>query len=557
MQEFYDELLRKIKENKIEDKDSLSKLKNQIAKKYSMSKVPKDMEILINLKNKSKKLSSLLLSKPIRTISGVAPIAIMTAAIACKHGKCTFCPGGPGSYFGDVAQSYTGNEPASRRALRNLNDAYLQVFNRLEHYALLNQPFDKVELIIMGGTFPSFDKKYQDDFVAYAFKAMNDFSEMFFKKDKFDVDKFKDFFEIQPDFKDAERTKRLHKKLFKIKGKADLKKEKLRNETSKIRCVALCIETKPDWCFEDEINQMLNLATTRVELGIQSVFNDVLKATNRGHTVEDGIKATQLMKDSFLKVGYHMMFGLPKSNAKKDISSFKEIFENENYKPDALKMYPCRIFPGTPLFELWKKGKYKALTDDEAYDLLVEAKKFVPEYCRIMRIQRDIPGTLNEAGPKKTNIRQILHEKGVKCRCIRCREPGARKISWKDVKLNIKEYEASQGKEIFLSYDDVKNDILLGFCRLRIPFKPFRKEITTKSAGIRELHVYGAAVPIGEEGLIQHKGLGLELMNKAEEIAKNKFDCNKMLVISGNGVKEYYHNKLNYKKDGVYMSKKL
>ena len=303
---------------------------------------------------------------------------------------------------------------------------------------------------------------------------------------------------------------------------------------------------------------MLKLGTTRVEVGAQSLYDEVLKITNRGHTVKDTIESTQLLKDSFLKVTYHMMPGLPLSNKQRDIEMFKELFANQDFRPDSLKIYPCLVMPGTGLYQLWKQGKFNPINLEEAADIITEAKKYIPEYVRIMRIQRDIPTKVTAAGVERTNLRQyvndLLIKKGISCNCIRCREPRNKEIDFNKVKIHKNIYEASKGTEIFLSAES--KNVLLGFCRLRIPYKPFRKEITQNSAGIRELHVYGTATALGERGIVQHRGIGKDLLRYAEEIAKDNYDIKKMLVISGIGVREYYSN-LGYKKEDPYMIKLL
>lgn len=551
------ELIDALKQKDL-SKEKLSKIKNKLCKKYKVRQPPTDIEILLHASPEDIQEMNLIV-KPMRLQSGVAVIAIMSYPFACKHGRCLYCPGGPSSFFGDVPQSYTGREPATMRAIRNKYDAYLQVFNRLEQYIALGHIPDKIELIIMGGTFPSFDKKYQEEFITYSLKAMNDFGKEFFPEGKLDFIKYKKFFEMPGDMKDEARVKRIQERVLSLKGKSELKKEQKINETAKIRCVAMCIETRPDFCLEKEIDEMLKLGGTRVELGVQTVYEDILRKIKRGHTVKDAVLATQLMKDSFLKVGYHMMPGLPGSSPAKDIKMFEELFTNPDFKPDALKIYPCMVIEGTELYELWKTKKYKPLTTSVAAKMLVEIKKSIPTYCRIMRVQRDIPTTMISAGVDRTNLRQyvskLLKEKKIKCQCIRCREPKGREIDFSKVQIKRLDYEASGGKEVFISAET--GDILLGFCRLRIPYKPFRPEITPKSAGIRELHVYGTAVPVGEKGeALQHKGLGRKLMLEAERIAKEEFGCKKMLVISGIGVREYY-KKLGYKQDGVYVSKAL
>ena len=549
----------------IRNKKELIKLKNRLTKKHHLVKVPKDIELLCNLDKKNiERYRKLFISKPVRTMSGVAPIAVMCKPFACPpQAKCIFCPGGPGSVYGDTPKSYPGGSPAHLRGERNYYDPYLQVFNRLEQYSLLNQDFSKIEFIIMGGTFLTYPKIYREEFVKYAFKALNDFSEMFFDKNEFNIVKFKKFFELPADVKNAERTKRIHEKLLKIKNKTDLRKEQIRNEKAKIRCVTFCIETRPDCSDKFQIDEILELGATRVELGIQSIYDDVLEKIERGHGNKANIEATRILKDSFYKVGYHIMLGLPGSDRNKDINMFKELFDNSDYKPDALKIYPCLVFKGTKLYEQYKKGEFKPITTEEAAEIIVEIKKYIPEYCRVMRIQRDIPKYLIEAGVEKANLRQlvmdIMRKKNIKCRCIRCREPRNNEIDWNSVELRRLDYEASSSKEIFISVEDVKNDILLGFNRLRIPYNPYRNEITDKSAGIREIHVYGRALGVGKksDSEIQHKGIGKTMMEEAEKIAREEYDKNKMVVIAGIGVREYFRKKFNYKQDGPYVSKRL
>jgi elongator complex protein 3 len=532
--------------------EALSKLKVKLTKKYNLASIPSNVEVFLRTKAK-------VTTKPMRTMSGVSPLALMTAPFACPHGKCVYCPGGPDSPFGNVPQSYTGKEPSTMRGIRNFYDPYLIVFNRLEQFIVTGHVPQKTEIIVQGGTFPALPEKYQEDFITYALKGMNDFGEMFYKNEV-DMEKFMSFFELPGGVGDSVRTKHIHEKELQLKGTTTLEAEQLRNESAKIRCVALCIETKPDWCFEPHIDGMLRLGTTRVEMGVQCLREDVMKMTHRGHTLQDAVKATKLMRNSLLKIGYHMMPGLPGMTKQMDAEDYKELFTNSDYMPDAIKIYPTTVLKGTGLYGLWKAGKFQPLSSEDAADIIVEAKKWVPKWCRIMRVQRDIPSTVIDAGPNLTNMRQLveqkLKEKGVKCRCIRCREPREHQIDWSSVKLLRENYNASGGKEIFLSFEDVKNDLLLGFCRLRIVPESHRSEITKNSAGIRELHVYGQAVPLGEHGEVQHKGLGKQLMAEAERIAKEEFSCKKMLVISGIGAREYYY-KLGYKLDGPYVSKEF
>ncbi|MEK6903679.1 MAG: tRNA uridine(34) 5-carboxymethylaminomethyl modification radical SAM/GNAT enzyme Elp3 [Nanoarchaeota archaeon] len=560
--EFFKEMEENLEE--IKSRDQLMEVRKKLAQKYKLRQTPSLIQILCHLSPESvKKYKDLIITKPTRTISGVAPVAIMAKPFNCPtQAQCTFCPGGPGSIYGDTPKSYPGGSPAHRRAERNKYDAYLQVFNRLEHYFLLNQDCSKIELIIMGGTFPTYPKIYRHGFIADAVQAMNDFSDLFYTPE-FNLKKFRIFFELPGEVQDEARTKQIQKKLLEMKKTTTLEREQKINETSNIRCVALCIETRADCAHKVHIDDMLKLGATRVEVGVQSLYDDVLKKVERGNTNADNIKATQMLKDAFLKVGYHMMLGLPGSSAEQDIQMHKELFANPDYKPDALKVYPCMVFKGTKLYEQYKKGEFTPINAQEALQRIIQIKQYFPTYCRVMRIQRDIPTYMVEAGVEKTNLRQEIEQelkkRDMRCRCIRCREPKKKEIDWSAVQLKRLNYEASRGQELFLSYEDVKNDLLLGFCRIRIPFKPYRPEITANTAGIRELHVYGTAVQIGAqtEKEVQHKGLGTQLMEEAERIAAEEFDAKKMIVIAGIGAREYFKKKLGYQQDGVYVSKKI
>ncbi len=420
---------------------------------------------------------------------------------------------------------------------------------------------DKSELIIMGGTFPARTKEYQETFVTYCLKAMNDFSEQFFEKNELKLEEFKQFFELPADVNDVERGKRLQGKILELRNnfKPSLEQEQEKNETTKIRCVGMTIETRPDYALLIHGNEMLRLGATRVELGIQSVYDFALEGIKRGHSVKDNIIAIKTLRNLGFKLNFHMMLGLPGVTKEKDLEGLKQIFEDSNYMPDMIKLYPCMVMPGTELEKQKKEKKYVPLTTEESAEMISELKRTVPKYCRIMRVQRDIPTNKTIAGVDKTNLRQYidikLREKNITCNCIRCREIG-RKKKFENPELTVKEYAASEGKEYFISIEDKKNNSLAGFCRLRIPGETLREEITKDSAIIRELHVYGSAVPIGESGnKTQHKGYGKQLMQKAEELAK-KEGKTKLLVISGIGVREYYE-KIGYARDGPYMVKSL
>ena len=559
MPDFYQEIITELK-TKSFTPNQWTKHKRELAAKHKLNTIPTNIEIFIHTSEQDLPLiKHKLLSKPVRTISGVSPVAIMTSPANCPHGKCTFCPGGINSPWGDVPQSYTGHEPATMRGMRNNYDAYLQVINRLEQYVLMGHTFDKIEIIVMGGTFTARPQIYQDEFIYGTFKAMNDFSDLFFdQQHNFNYEKFKTFFELPGSIQDEQRSASIQKKLLQLKSQttSTIEQEQQKNETSNIRCVALCIETKPDWGFLDHGNRMLDQGCTRVELGIESVYDDVLKVTHRGHTAQDSKTSIQILRDLGFKINFHYMPGLPLTDKERDIAGMNQLFTDQGYKPDMIKIYPCMVAPGTALFQQHKLGKFTPLTTDQAAEIIVEWKKNVPEYFRIQRIQRDVPTKYWTAGVALTNFRQYIFQKyNPICRCIRCREPQGKDVNWDNIIIKVQEYQASNGTEFFISAEDPQHDILIGFCRLRFPSQFLREEITAQSALIRELHVYGTATAIGDEGMIQHKGFGKKLMHKAEEIAQ-QHQKNKIVVISGVGVREYY-KKIGYHQEGPYMIKEL
>jgi elongator complex protein 3 len=447
--------------------------------------------------------------KPTKTISGVAPLAVMLPPRECKHGACLFCP------TLNAPQSYTPESPAVLRAAKLDYDATKQVLSRLEAFEAMGHPTDKIELIIMGGTFLQYDRRFQFSFIKECYDALNG------KKSR-----------------GLDEAKRI-------------------NETSKHRCVALCIETRPDWCSDKQIEDMLEFGATRVELGVQIVDDKIYKKVNRGHTVKDVADATKRLKEAGFKIGYHLMPGLPGSNLKKDLKMFKKIFSSSKFKPDQIKIYPCQVLKGSGLEKWYYDGKYKPYTKEEVTKLIIEMLKVVPRYCRAMRIMREIPPTFLVAGIINIDLRKDIEaeirKKKIKIKEIRFREIGfelrdKREIK-EEVKIKLKKYRASGGTEIFLEAVN-GDDILFGLLRLRLD--------KTKTATVRELHVYGPALNLGELGKIsQHKGLGKELMAKAEEVSRQK-KMKKIRVISGVGVREYYKN-LGYEldKEKVYMEKNL
>jgi len=530
--------------------------KKRLVRHLKLGVVPSDIDISLRVSPAAKQH---LQTKPTRTIAGVVPIAVMTSPWGCPHGRCTFCPGGLGSPFGDVPQSYTGKEPSTMRAMRHAYDAFLIVFNRLEQYVAMNHSPEKVELIVMGGTFTARPVKYQTEFLHDCYAAMNAFGKLFFPDGNIDQQRFQEFFEIPGNFKDEDRVRRVQERIRQVKAQhatTTLADEQVTNESAVVRCIGITVETKPDWGKLEQGNRMLEQGVTKVEIGIQSVYGHVLAATHRGHTVQDNVESLAILKDLGFKINCHYMIGLPETSRDADVAGLRELFTNSVYRPDLLKIYPCSVAKGTPLYNDWKAGTFTAMTTEEAASMLAEWMPHVPTYCRIVRILRDVPTKQWEAGVGITNLRQYIDQKyAPKCRCIRCREPKSRVVSWDDVHYQTLEYDANGGKEFFISADDTKNDILIGFCRLRFPGQFLRPEITRDAAILRELHVYGAATSLGKTGPTQHRGVGKQLLQLAEQIAR-AHDKRKIVVISGVGVRAYYQ-KLGYQKEGPYVVKSI
>ncbi len=541
------EIISLLKGGNITSKDELNRVKLDISKKYHLNRVIKDSEILDRLDISERKIFlRLLQKKPTRTISGVAVVAVMTRPHKCPHGRCKYCPGGPEI---NVPQSYTGEEPATRRAIQYSFHPYLQTTFRLYQLKSIGHPIDKIELIVMGGTLTAQCIDYQEWFVKECLRAMNEFSKNYDIIKRYGDDKFLKKFESE------------QKRFYYMEG---IQKE---NENSMVRCVGITFEPRPDWAKREQINLMLKFGVTRVETGVQNPFDFIYKRVDRGHTVDDVVEATQQMKDSGLKVSYHMMPGILGNRPELDFHAFEMIFNDERFRPDMVKIYPCVVIRGTEYYKKWKTNEFQPIKTNDAVNLIVRVKKIMPPWIRTMRIMRDIPSNLIEAGVKASNLGELVYKRmnelNVRCRCIRCREVG-RFISKDiepqidDIRLKRIDYKASKGNEIFLSFEDIKRDILIGFIRLRVPYKPFRSEIDEETALIRELHIYGPMVEIGEKPSYewQHRGYGKELLSEAERISREEFDKKRILVTSGIGVRGYYR-KFGYKKIGVYMGKKL
>ena len=519
----YEEILYQIELEK-PDKARLETIKRIVATKYQLKKFPKNSDLLqyaLRTREDVEELKRYLRIRNVRSISGVNVISVMTAPFPCRHGACIFCPGGPS--WG-TPMSYTGREPASMRAIQNGFDPVLQLRSRIQQLEATGHNAEKIDLIVMGGTFNSTPKAYQDEFILGIYEALNG--------------------EPSDTIEEAKR----------------------KNETAKYRCVGLTFETKPDWAKQKHILSMLEYGVTRVEIGVQTLRDDVLELVNRGHTLQDTIECFKAMRDAGLKITAHMMPGLPGTTPEIDIEDFRTLYYDPKYIPDEIKIYPTQVIENTPLAQMVVDGKYKALTNEETFRIILEAKKITPPYVRIKRALRDLPINLVVAGATWGDMRKRIQEQMEQlqavCRCIRCREIGHHVYKGNlppdpnDISLKIRSYEASEGMEHFLSYED-SNEVLIGFLRLRFPSDDIYIQELEGSAIVRELHVYGSSLQIGERDLesFQHRGYGRKLLNAAENMAKDngyKF----LSIISGVGVRKYYE-KFGYSLNRFYMTKRL
>lgn len=477
------------------------------------------------------KIELLLRKIKTKSNSGVAVVSLLTKPFPCP-GRCTYCP-----TERDMPKSYLAKEPAAARALSNDFDPRKQIFTRLESLVVNGHPIEKVEIIIIGGTWSFYHPAYQEYIISECFRACNDF----------------DPSREGPSFMVKDGPSREKKPI------GELQKE---NETAKCRIIGLSIETRPDYITSLEVKRLRDFGVTKVEIGVQHLDDAVLRLTKRDMKVGQIAKATEMLRDAGFKIVYHMMPNLPGSNPEKDIAMFPDLFQDGcGYHPDMLKIYPCMVLEHSELFETWKNGGFRPYVDEELMHILREAKKMIPPYVRILRVIRDIPASYIKAGSIISNMRQWLVEDqkkyGWKCRCIRCREVREREVRSEDFTLRHLEYRTLSGTEVFLSFED-KDDILAAFLRLRLPDNGEKPSLPVleNAALVRELHTYGRLVKLGEEGKqSQHIGFGRLLTKEAERLAREA-GYGKLAIISGVGVREYYR-KIGYEIEGTYMTKAL
>ena len=523
------------------DGDDLEAAKRAACAENGAPTVPRNTDLLEFAPSEHREeLADVLQRKPVRTASGVSPVAIMTSPEGCPHGKCLYCPGGPDSEFSS-AQSYTGEEPAAARGVQNDYDPYGQVTLRLEQLRNIGHPVDKVELILMGGTMTARSHDYQEWFVKRALEAMNEY----------DVD--------------AEPAPSEHESFAPTEHEwRYLEDVVAENERADVRNIGTTFETKPDWCDPEQIDRMLDLGGTKVEVGVQTTYDHINRAMHRGHGTEASVTANGRLRDAGFKVGFHMMPGQPGMTEEMCLEDFERLFEDPAWRPDYLKIYPTLVVRGTATYDMWRRDEYEPLTNEAAAELVAEIKSMIPPYTRLQRVQRDIPADFIDAGVWKSNLRQLARERmaehGWSCDCIRCREVGHTDAEPdpERLELEVLTYEVCGGTEHFISIEDPVVDVLVGFCRLREPADPRRPELEN-AAIVRELHVYGGEVAVGADGAAgqhQHQGHGQRLMAAAESLAAEA-GYDRLAVIAGIGAREYYREKLGYHQDGPYVSTSL
>ncbi|MCC6905523.1 MAG: tRNA uridine(34) 5-carboxymethylaminomethyl modification radical SAM/GNAT enzyme Elp3 [Anaerolineae bacterium] len=451
--------------------------------------------------------------KPVRTLSGVAPVTVLTKPYACP-GQCIFCPD-------DIRmpKSYLSNEPGAMRALILRFDPYEQVTQRLAAMKRIGHPTDKIELLILGGTWSSYPQDYREWFVRRLFDALN-----------------------------GTESESVGEAL-------------RRNESAPHRNTGLVIETRPDAITPEEVRHLRGLGVTRVQLGVQSLDNHLLAINKRGHTAEDVRRAVRLLRSAGFKIALHWMPNLLGATPESDLADFRRFWDDPALCPDEMKLYPTGLIRNTELYDHYLRGEYHPYSEDELIDLLLEAKKLVPRYCRLNRVMRDIPAPEIAAGVTASNLRQILGEllrgTGTPCRCIRCREVRGTAVEPASLNLQATRYATDHSTEVFWEMT-TPGDELAGFLRLSLPTSDDAPIAAIAGhALIRQVQVYGPALALEEDapGRAQHQGLGRRLIEAAEREA-GAAGFRRISVIAAAGTREYYR-RLGYENGELYMSKDI
>ncbi len=465
---------------------------------------------------RDKELERRLRGRPVRTISGVAPVAVLTEPYPCP-GECLFCPDQR-----EAPKSYLDGEPGVLRALQNDYDPYAQTHGRIQALQAIGHATDKVELLILGGTWSAYPLEYREWFLRRCFDAMN-----------------------ETEFPTLEEALK-------------------HNETAVHRNVGLVIETRPDWITPEEVLMLRRQAVTKVQIGAQSFDDTILSLNRRGHTVADVQRAVRLLRLGGFKIVLHWMPNLYGATPESDLADFARMWDDPGLRPDEIKIYPTALLEGTDLYTLWEQGQYAPYPEDTLIDLLVQCKTRVPPYCRINRLMRDIPAQYIVAGTTKSNLRQIVHtqmqQRGLACQCIRCREVRGKEplAEDDDVTLEVFSYVTNATEEHFLQYL-TPGGHLAAFLRLSLPLAP-RDELPIpeirEAAMVRELHVYGPAQALGQRGpAVQHRGLGTRLLDAAAGMARDA-GFRQLAVIAAAGTRPYYRER-GFTTGELYLSRYL
>ncbi len=553
----FDEILiALLADDTVTTKEGFQKLKNAILGKYAEKDTPTSIELISfytqwvesGTYREDPRVRKVLRKRPIRSLSGVSVISLLTKFWWCP-GKCIYCP-----TYDNLPKSYITDEPAVQRAEMNAFDPFRQVQNRLQSLSMTGNAITKCDVRVIWGTWSVYPREYQEDFIRSIYDAHSAFGS---EKWKVKSEKWKtgnSFFTSETQ----------HSSTPTFEQSPTLDEAKKRNETASSRVIGIAIETRPDWIDTEELMRLRRYGVTRVEIGYQTTDDRINELNARGHGNTESIRATRLLKDAGFKVVAHMMPGLVGSTPEIDRASMAEVFENPDYRPDEMKIYPMVVTPHSELEDIWRRWEFVPYDDTTLIPLMSDLQGMLPEYLRLNRMYRDIPASQILAGSKLANLRQItevnMRARGIIRRDISAREIRARDNDPHTAILDVSFYEASGGHEYFLQYIDPIDRTIFGLARLRIPSQYFTGEkhflpVLDGSAIIREVHVFGDQLWIGvqSDGSGQHMGFGRRMMVEMEKIVREKYDnLEKVAVIAGVGVRWYYE-KLWYTLQDEYM----
>ncbi len=561
-----DEILHALAANlDISTKDAFHKVKNHTLAKYRVSEWPSHIAMIERYEEllaaweipDELRIRKVLRKRAVRSLSGVSVISLLTKFWGCP-GKCIYCP-----TYEWLPKSYISDEPAVQRAEMNEFDAFRQIQNRLQSLRMTGNAISKCDVRIIGGTWSVYPLAYQEDFIRDIYDAHTAFG--YKHIDKKEQTATNTPFTSASIFVDPDWI-----------PSQTLAEAKMRNETATSRVIGMAIETRPDWITPEEIIRLRSYGVTRVEIGYQTTHDHINELNKRGHGNKESIEATRLLKDAGFKVVVHMMPGLIGATPELDLSSMSEIFSNSAYRPDELKIYPMVVTPNSELTEIWERWEFVPYEDDILIPLMAELQGVIPEYVRLNRMYRDIPAHEILAGSKLANLRQVteiaMRSRGITRHDISAREIRARANNPHDAIIDVSMYEASAGHEYFIQMIDPVDRTLFGVCRLRVPSQIFTLEShfipeLDATALIRELHVFWDQIPVGVKSIAedkilqnsavagQHMGMGKKMLQKCEDIIKQKYpSVKKIAVISWVGAREYYLSR-GYELSSEYMTK--